>query len=278
MRKGWRGGLLALCAALLWLPAAVAWGQDASTPSGPSVLDEIKARGELRVGLEAGYMPFEMRDKRGGIIGFDVDLAKLMARKLGVRLTLVNTQWDGIIPALLTGKFDVLMSGMTITEDRAKQVDFADPYIIIGQSVIMQPKLAATVHGVDDLNKPEYIVATKLGTTGDTAAAQYMPRAQIMKFETEAEALLQVRSGTRPRLRLRPAVQRGLHGAQPRHARASVQAVHARGTRLGDPQERSALARLAQRFPRRRASRQGLRCALRQVVRAHGLAEVGELR
>lgn len=195
MRRGLRGGLLALCAALLWLPAAVAWGQDASTPSGPSVLDEIKARGELRVGLEAGYMPFEMRDKRGGIIGFDVDLAKLMARKLGVRLTLVNTQWDGIIPALLTGKFDVLMSGMTITEDRAKQVDFADPYIIIGQSVIMQPKLAATVHGVDDLNKPEFTVVTKLGTTGDTAAAEYMPRAHIMKFETEAEALLQVRSG-----------------------------------------------------------------------------------
>ena len=188
-------GLLALCAVLLWLPAAWAWGQDASAPSASSVLDEIKARGELRVGLEAGYMPFEMRDKRGGIIGFDVDLAKLMARKLGVRLTLVNTQWDGIIPALLTAKFDVLMSGMTITEERAKQVDFADSYIIIGQSIIMQTQLAATVHSYEDLNKPEYTIVTKLGTTGDTAAAEYLPRSHIMKFETEAEALLQVRSG-----------------------------------------------------------------------------------
>lgn len=183
------------CALLLWLPLAGAWAQQAPQAGTASLLDEIKARGELRVGLEAGYMPFEMRDKRGAIIGFDVDMAKLMARKLGVRLTLVNTQWDGIIPALLTAKFDVLMSGMTITEERAKQVDFADPYIVIGQSIVMQPKLAATIKSFEDLNKPEYIIATKLGTTGDTAAAEYMPKAQIMKFETEAEALLQVRGG-----------------------------------------------------------------------------------
>jgi polar amino acid transport system substrate-binding protein len=186
--KLWRG----LCAALLMGFAAGAWAQDAAQPS---ALDAIKARGELRVGLEAGYMPFEMRDKRGGIIGFDVDLAKLMARKLGVKLTLVNTQWDGIIPALLTDKFDVLMSGMTVTEERSQQVDFTAPYIIIGQSIIVQPKLAETVKSYEELNDPRFTIATKLGTTGDLAAQEYLPKAKLLKFETEAEAILQVRSG-----------------------------------------------------------------------------------
>jgi polar amino acid transport system substrate-binding protein len=190
--KRWRTVLLAASAAWLSLCAGIAQAEDASPDS---VLKQIRARGELRVGLEAGYMPFEMRDKRGGIIGFDVDMAKLMARKLGVKLTLVNTQWDGIIPALLTSKFDVLMSGMTITEERAKQVDFSEPYIVIGQSILMQPQLAATVKSYADLDDPKYIIVTKLGTTGDLAAAEYLPHATIQKFETEAEAILQVRGG-----------------------------------------------------------------------------------
>lgn len=193
-RRGIVARSVAVLLALLTLLTATA--RAAGTPAEPpSVLDDIRARGELRVGLEAGYMPFEMRDKRGGIIGFDVDLAKLMARKLGVRLALVNTQWDGIIPALLTAKFDVLMSGMTITAERAQQVDFADPYIVIGQSIILQPRLAGRVHSVEDLNQPGTVIATKLGTTGDIAAAEYLPKATLMKFETEAEAILQVRSG-----------------------------------------------------------------------------------
>lgn len=182
-----RAALLALLACL-WIGAA--WCQDA-----PSALDRIRESGELRVGLEAGYIPFEMRDKRGAIIGFDVDMAKLMARKLGVRLRLVNTQWDGIIPALLTDKFDVLMSGMTITEERAQQVDFAEPYIVVGQSVLMHRSLAGRIRSVDDLNAAEFVVATKLGTTGDAAAAQRLPRARLAKYETEAEAVLEVRNG-----------------------------------------------------------------------------------
>lgn len=190
--RRWRKVLLAATAAVLALCSAGAQAEEAAPDS---VLKHIRARGELKVGLEAGYMPFEMRDKRGGIIGFDVDMAKLMARKLGVKLTLVNTQWDGIIPALLTSKFDILMSGMTITEERAKQVDFSDAYIVIGQSILIQPKFAAAVKSVADLNDPKYVVATKLGTTGDLAAAEYLPHATIQKFETEAEAILQVRGG-----------------------------------------------------------------------------------
>lgn len=160
-----------------------------------STLNQILKRGELRVGLEAGYMPFEMRDRRGQIIGFDVDLAKLMARSMGVKVSFVNTQWDGIIPALLTDKFDILISGMTITPERNLQVNFAQPYIVIGQTALLARRHAATVSSVRDLDDPKYVIATKLGTTGEIAAKRFLGKARLKTYETEADAALEVRNG-----------------------------------------------------------------------------------
>lgn len=170
-------------------------GAAAQAPSDSPTLAQIQKRGELRVGLETGYLPFEMRDKGGDIIGFDVDLAKLLARKLGVKLKLVNISWDGIIPALLTDKFDILMGGMTITEERAQRVDFCDPYMQIGQTVLISRALAARVKSYQDLNTPEFRIVSKLGTTGNIAAAEYLPKAKLRVFETEADAAIEVRNG-----------------------------------------------------------------------------------
>ena len=81
-----------------------------------STIEDILKRGELRVGFEAGYLPFEMADKKGNFIGFDIDMAKEMAKAMGVKFVPVNTAWDGIIPALVTKKFDIIISGMTISK------------------------------------------------------------------------------------------------------------------------------------------------------------------
>lgn len=188
MRPTRRFTLAVILALITALPA---WG---NAVWDDSTLNKIIDRGTLRVGLEAGYMPFEMRDKRGRIIGFDVDIAKQMARAMGVELEIVNTAWDGIIPALLTDKFDLLMSGMTITPQRNLQVNFADPYLVIGQSVIIHEKHAGTITGYRDLNDPKYTVVSKLGTTGEITARRYLPRAKILTFETESEAALEVRN------------------------------------------------------------------------------------
>ncbi|MBU1399345.1 MAG: transporter substrate-binding domain-containing protein, partial [Proteobacteria bacterium] len=67
-----------------------------------STLEHILQKGELRVGFEAGYMPFEMTDKNGNFVGFDIDIAREMAQALGVKFVPVNTAWDGIIPSLIT--------------------------------------------------------------------------------------------------------------------------------------------------------------------------------
>lgn len=172
--------------------AALAAG---SAAAAESALQQIRQRGELRVGLEAGYMPFEMIDKSGEIIGFDIDLARLMARKLGVKLKVVNQSWDGIIPALLTGKFDVTLGGMTITPERAKSVDFCDPYVTIGQTVLLNKKHADKVKSVKDLDQPQFLILTKLGTTGDLAAKKQFKRAKLRTFEHQAEAAIEVQNG-----------------------------------------------------------------------------------
>jgi polar amino acid transport system substrate-binding protein len=184
----------ALIAALIFLSSCLAHAADQALWE-KSTLNQILKRGELRVGMEAGYMPFEMRDRKGDIVGFDVDLARLMAKYMGVKLTLVNTQWDGIIPALLTDKFDILMSGMTITPERNLRVNFSDPYALIGQTVILNKKFADTVKSYKDLNDPRYTVATKLGTSGDIASRKFMAKARLKAFETEADAAMEVRQG-----------------------------------------------------------------------------------
>lgn len=160
-----------------------------------STLNQILRRGELRVGFEAGYMPFEMADRNGTLIGFDVDLARKMASVLKVKVRFVNTQWDGIIPALLTDKFDLLMGGMTITPERNLQVNFARPYIVVGQTALLGKKHEGVITSHLQLNDPKYIVASKLGTSGDMAARRVFPRAQLRQFESESDAALEVRNG-----------------------------------------------------------------------------------
>lgn len=175
--------LISLC---MWL-----W----PTQAAADALDAIIERGSLRVGIDVGYMPFEMRDKQGRIIGFDVDLAQAMADAMGVQLELVNSAWDGIIPALLTDKFDLIFGGMTITPQRNLRVLFSDPYLTIGQTLLIDRKKHPTLPDPSVLNDPSVVLSTKLGTTGDIAAKKHFPRARIRQFESESDAALEVIQG-----------------------------------------------------------------------------------
>ncbi len=158
-------------------------------------LDNILERGVLRVGMEPGYMPFEMTNKKGDIVGFDVDMAKRMAKAMGVKLELVSTAWDGIIPALLTEKFDIIMSGMTLTQERNMKISFADPYIVIGQSILVKKSLADEVKSYKDLNNKKFKVASKLGTTGEQATKRMIPNCTYISFETEQEGVMDLVNG-----------------------------------------------------------------------------------
>ncbi len=160
-----------------------------------STLEAIQKSGQLRVGFEAGYLPFEMADKTGAFVGFDIDMAKEMAKSMGVKFIPVNTAWDGIIPALITKKFDIIISGMTATQERNLKINFADPYIIVGQTILLNKQHEGVITSYKDLNDPKYTITSKLGTTGEQAIKRLIPKANYKSFESEAEAALEVLNG-----------------------------------------------------------------------------------
>ena len=160
-----------------------------------STLNQILQRGELRVGMEPGYMPFEMKDKKGKIIGFDVDVVRKMAKDMGVKLKIVPTAWDGIIAGLLAGKYDIIVSGMTITQKRNLKINFANPYISIGQTMLVRAKAAKGKKSWKDLDKPQYTIVTKLGVTGEIATRRMFKHAKIRTFDTEADAVQELLNG-----------------------------------------------------------------------------------
>lgn len=157
-----------------------------------TIVDEIKARGELVVGSDAAYPPFEFVDKDGNIVGIDIDIAKAIADYLGVRLRVVNTSFDGIIPALLAKKFDFIISAMTITPERAKQVDFSIPYYNAGQLITVREG-DSRIKSEKDLQGK--IVAVQLGTTGQFYAESLPGIKEIRKFETVDSAFLELKNG-----------------------------------------------------------------------------------
>ena len=193
MKKGLLMGLMGI-AALGLIFSTAAFGADIELAK-KSTVEKILKRGELRVGFESGYVPFEMTDKTGKFIGFDMDFGRRMAKAMGVKFVPVNTAWDGIIPALMTDKFDIIMGGMTITQERNLKINFADPYIVVGQSILLNKKHEGKVLSYKDLNDPKFILTSRMGTTGEQAIKKMIPKATYKGFESEAEAGMEVING-----------------------------------------------------------------------------------
>ncbi|TBU92875.1 transporter substrate-binding domain-containing protein [Phytopseudomonas dryadis] len=159
------------------------------------VVDDAVKRGTLRVGMDPTYMPFEMTNKRGEIIGFEVDLLKAMTKAMGVKLELVSTAYDGIIPALLTDKFDMIGSGMTLTQERNLRINFSEPFIVVGQTLLIRKELADKVKSYKDLNSADYRITSKVGTTGEMVAKKLIAQAKYSGFDNEQEAVMDVVNG-----------------------------------------------------------------------------------
>ena len=158
------------------------------------VLETIKKRGAIRVGLST-FVPWAMRDKNGELIGYEIDVAKQLAEDMKVKAEFVPTGWDGIIPALLAGKFDVVIGGMTITPERNLTVNFTQPYANSGIHLVANKELAAGFKSLEDFNKPEVVLAVRRGATPATVAKRLMPKATLRQFDEDALALQEVLNG-----------------------------------------------------------------------------------
>ncbi|MGB9695093.1 MAG: transporter substrate-binding domain-containing protein [Caldisericaceae bacterium] len=131
-------------------------------------LEMVKRAGVMTFGSDTTYAPFESIDTQTNTaVGFDVDLASLLASKIGVKAQIISTDFGGIIPALQTGKFDAIISSMTITEARRAEIDFSEPYYNSGQILAVQSKNNLISKPQDLVGKT---VGVQIGTTGEEAA------------------------------------------------------------------------------------------------------------
>jgi len=147
----------------------------------------------LVVGMELAYPPFEMTDTSGRPAGVSVDLAHELGKALGRKVVIENTAFDGLIPALKTGKIDLIISSMTATVERAKSIDFSDPYLSTGLCLLVRK--GVPVSGIKDLDQPGWTVAVKKGTTGHSFAAKNIKQARVLVLDKESAAVLEVVQG-----------------------------------------------------------------------------------
>lgn len=186
MRRGtwWIAVMVVLvCAGLLMAAKGVR-----QELTGQSTVEQVLQRGVLRVGMST-FVPWAMNDKQGTLVGFEIDVAKRLAQDMGVKVEFVPTKWSGILPALLTGKFDIIIGGMGITPERNLKVNFSVPYDYTGMSIVASRKLAGSFKTLDDFNRPSVTIAARTGTTAAAAAKRHMPRAKLRLFDDESQAV-----------------------------------------------------------------------------------------
>ena len=159
-----------------------------------STIEQVMKRGVLKVGMST-FVPWAMNDKNGQLVGFEIDVAKRLAADLGVKVEFVPTKWAGIIPALLTGKFDVIVGGMSVQPGRNQKVNFSIPYDYTGQAIVASKQLAAGFKTLEDFNKPEVTLSARLGSSSVAAAKQFMPKAKLTLFDDESQAYQEVING-----------------------------------------------------------------------------------
>ena len=156
-----------------------------------STLDQVLERGTLIVGTEPEFPPFESRNSDGEFVGFDMDMIRELAKDLGVKLRIEPMQFDSLPTALANGKIDLIASGMTAKEERAKSRSFTDTYFLTGLCLLVNVK--AGIERPADVDGKRLVV--KLGTTGDINALKLFPKCEVTKFDTEGACALEVING-----------------------------------------------------------------------------------
>jgi len=152
-------------------------------------LSDIVKRGELRVAVQSGAAPYAFFDKNGKHAGSMVDFTQGMADAMGVKLKILDFDWDGLIPALLSGKADILAADMTPTLKRALKISFTDPWIYVQPCVFT--KAGASYKTLADINKPGVTVGVLLGSTGEVIAKKYLPKAKIKSYKGGGRMIVQ---------------------------------------------------------------------------------------
>ena len=158
-------------------------------------LEQISKSGELRVGMTASQPPYTMKALDGSIIGYEVDLAKLFAESMNVKLTIVETPFNELLTALESGKVDMVMSGMTMTMKRNMKVAFAGPYFLTGKSILTKSPSFSETDESSDLNTETLTLAVLKGSTSEDYVKREIPEAELILAESYDDAIKAVEEG-----------------------------------------------------------------------------------
>lgn len=184
----------AVAAALsLSILALAGCGEKSSDSPKTTASADTMEKSVLVVGMELAYPPFEGKDAAGNPAGVSVDFMKDFGKKIGKEIRIENISFDGLIPALVTGKVDMVMSSMTITAERAKTVDFSEPYAnaLLG---ILTNKVS-NVKSIEDLNQKGRKIAAKIGSTGYLFAQKHLTNATVTALPDESACVMEVSTG-----------------------------------------------------------------------------------
>ncbi len=149
-----------------------------------------QTRNELVVGMELKYPPFEMVDTAGKPAGVSVEMALALGKFLGREVRIENIPFDGLLPALKTKKIDLIISSLTETPERAKSIDFSEPYLRTGLCLLINK--SAGFDSIAEADKPEVSFAVKQGTTGQIYARNHLKQARILVLDAEDACVLEV--------------------------------------------------------------------------------------
>lgn len=163
-----------------------------------AVPEKYRKAGLLRLATDATYPPFEFVKYSGlskGLRGFDIDLGDALGKELGLKMDWVDTSWDSILSSLTSGKADLIISGMTITEERKRDRAFTHPYFLSGQTIARR-RGDISIVSLTDLRQAGRVVAVQRGTTGETVALNAkVPAERVKRYESLPTALMDLRIG-----------------------------------------------------------------------------------
>lgn len=147
----------------------------------------------LKVGMDLSSPPFEMICPDGSPCGISVDIARALGHFLHRDIQIQNISFVGLIPALKNEKIDLVISSLTVTEQRKKSIDFSIPYAVTGLCLLINHQ--TSLDGIGNANRPDRTIVVKSGTTGEVYAAQHLTKAKVRVLEKEAYCVMEVIQG-----------------------------------------------------------------------------------
>ena len=172
----WNASLPILALAYLLLLVLVGCSQPSSHP--------------LIIGMELNYPPFEMVDEQGRPAGVSVEMANALGQHLGRAVQIENIPFAGLIPALKTGKIDLIISSMTATAERGESIDFSEPYLRTGLCLLVNKQ--SGIHGIEQADSAANTIAVKQGTTGQLYGQAHLKQARLLALDKEDACVLEV--------------------------------------------------------------------------------------